>query len=98
MSVCKMVEIDQANPELIVDQHIQSLLVEGQSLLLLVNYPFEQYWLADKPVLSLSAVYCLTLVEGEGDISFTVSESSEGLVSSLQAIDPVGDFSKSDFP
>ncbi|ARN75546.1 hypothetical protein [Oceanicoccus sagamiensis] len=86
---CKIVEIDHSNPEKIVDQELELLLASGQSaLILVVHYPFEQYWLEHKPVVKLSAFYCLMAETGE--MTFTVSESAVDLTASLQALDFAG--------
>ena len=93
MLICSLIDTDRANPESVLDSHIQQLADEKKSLLL-VTYPFEQYWLENQPVLRLLAIYCLTVEGGTVDIEFTVTEFSQQLVSSIQSIKADIDFSQ----
>ena len=73
MTACTTVNIKTSNPEPLVEQYCDQLLSsEPESLLLLVHYPFEQYWLDEKPVIALSALYCLSKVSSGARISFLV--------------------------
>ena len=48
MPIYTLIDTDQTNPESIVDNHIQQL-ADKRECLLLVSYPFEQYWLESQP-------------------------------------------------
>ena len=74
MTACTTVNIKTANPEPLVEQYCDQLLSsDTESLLLLVHYPFEQYWLDEKPVISLSALYSLSKGASGVSISFLVT-------------------------
>ncbi len=87
-----LIDIDEPNPESVVDNHISQLVGEKESLLL-VRYPFEQYWLEGQPELSLLAIYSLGAGGASADIEFTVAPFSQNLIDSLQASASEADFS-----
>jgi hypothetical protein len=75
MTVCVTVDIKTATPESLVNQYCDQLqTINANSLLLLVRYPYEQYWLNDKPLVVLSALYCLRKASLGVEISFLVSD------------------------
>lgn len=91
MPICTLIDTDQTNPESIVDNHIQQL-ADKRECLLLVSYPFEQYWLESQPVVRLLAIYSLSADGDTVDIEFTVTESSQHLINSLRSLTAETDF------
>lgn len=87
MPIYTLVDTEKTNPESIVDNHIKQLVGEKASLLL-VNYPFEQYWLEGQPVVRLLAIYSLGVWEDSVDIEFTVTEFNQNLIDTLGSEKP----------
>ncbi|MEE8059167.1 MAG: hypothetical protein V3T17_15215 [Pseudomonadales bacterium] len=85
MSEYVILDIDQLNPEPVVQKQCQQLLASTVSRrLLLISYPFEEYWLDVEPCkrksrIQLTGLYALEKRDGQISIRFTVTEKGAEL-------------------
>jgi hypothetical protein len=62
-----------SSPEALVQEHSDQLEVGGERLLF-IRYPFEQYWLSEKPVLQLGALVKIAVSAQDVMVQFTVTD------------------------
>jgi hypothetical protein len=61
MTACVYLTSTSFDPEPLLDGYKQELLAGRlEQLLICISYPFESYWLADKPRTTLTGLYCLS--------------------------------------
>ena len=91
MLECTTFTIEQLNPEPIVQQECEKLLVSGaESRLCVITYPFEQYWLPGMPKLQLTALYILQRTDAGVAIRFTVAGQDKNLPAAVSRLVATG--------
>ena len=85
-----IIEIEQLNPEPSVQEQCRKLLLSTHtSQLLLISYPFEEYWVKvdagnPRPVRRLTALYSLEKSDGNIVVRFTVTAEGAALCAALR--------------
>lgn len=76
----------EPSPEQILDQLLVSVpAAELHNSLLMVDYPYVQYWLDDQPAIRLLALFSFTLDEQELTFAYTVTPASGELARQCQS-------------
>jgi hypothetical protein len=88
MSTFSVVSITENNPEYLVTAESKRLLDSSEcNSMLIVAFPFVQYWLQEQPVVQLTALYHLKKVSLGVDIDFAVIENSVAFTDWLGGVD-----------
>lgn len=82
MTDCISLTIDTDDPEAVLRARSAELrATTAGELLLLIRYPFLQYWLDPAPTIHLSAFYCVVVT---GEIRFAVSDDGDKLLAAIE--------------